>query len=71
MPCVNALLLDVQRNQQLIGMGIALHQSDALQRVQFAVEQCEVVEGFFHRASLAGEVFDLVAGISLVAEQVL
>ena len=52
-------------------MGIALHQSDALQRVQFAVEQCEVVEGFFHRASLAGEVFGLVAGISLVAEQVL
>ena len=60
-----------QWHEQLVGVGIALYESDALQGVELVFEQGEVVDGFFHRATLAGEVVGLVAGIGLFVEQFL
>ena len=50
-------------------MGIALHQSHLLERVELLVETGEVLDGLFHRLALAGEVFLFVACIGLVAQQ--
>ena len=69
-PRFDALLLHFQRYKQLVGVGIVFYQTDALQRVELAVELGKAAEGLFHCAPLAGKVFRLVtAARSLVAEQ--
>ena len=55
----------VQRHEYLARVGIALHQPELLQGVEFSVEPREVLYGFLHRFPLAGEVFLLVASIGL------
>ncbi len=68
-PCIDALLLHFERNEQLIGARVALHQSDTLQRVELLVEQGEVVDGLLHSTSLTGKELCLVASICLFAQQ--
>ena len=70
-PGIDALLLTVERHQQLVGGRIALYQSQALQGVELMAQHAEVMEGFLHGLALTGEIFGFVAGIGLRAQQVL
>ena len=71
MPGIDALLLTIERHQQLIGRRIALHQSLTLQGIELRAKQVEVMKGFLHRLSLAGHILGIVACIGLIAKQVL
>ena len=63
--------MDTHGDEDLIGMGVALYETQSLQGVELMIEDGEVLYRLLHRLTLAGEIFCLVASICLVAEQLL
>ena len=70
MPGIDAPLLFLERHEDAVGGCVALHQSEALQRVELLAEPSEVADGLFHCTAYAAEIGVLVAGIGVVAQQV-
>ncbi len=57
-------------NENLIGMGVVLHETELLQRIELTVKDGEMADGFLHRLAFTGKVFRLVAGICFAAKQI-
>ncbi len=70
MPGADAALLFALAHEQQVGGRVATDKSLALQRVEFCAEACEILRRLLRRGTLGGEVFLLVLGVRLAAEQV-
>ena len=70
LPCIDALLLNMHGNENLIGMSIVLDKTELLQRIELTVKDGEMADGLLHRLAFTGKVFRLVAGIGLAAKQI-